>query len=66
MTTTTEHDGDVTSMALPTKALREVQRIWETGDDDLLRDNVIGLVRDLFDGSDGHLHAIDAVLGPRG
>lgn len=53
------------AMSLPVEPLERLRVIWEAGGDAALSHEAPGLLRDLFDGQDGYLHAIDRVLGPR-
>lgn len=62
---TVEQREEVRFLALPVDALERLRVVWEGGDDDLLALSATSLLRDLFDGQDGYLGRIDAVLGPR-
>lgn len=50
-------------VALPVEALLRLRACWEGYTDEALTSRATELLRDLFDGQDGHLHRIDAVLG---
>lgn len=52
-------DCDCTvTIKLPTPELLELRRVWRTGDDALLQENIVRLVRDIFDGHDGDLQKL--------
>lgn len=57
-----EVEYGLTFMALPTNALRDLRITWETKDDAHMQARAVQFLRDLFNGMDGHLVAIDAVL----
>jgi hypothetical protein len=60
--TAAEKDGFV-SLLLPTDDLRALQEAWERLDDDQMRTEAVKFLRDVFQGQDGHLYALDQVLG---
>lgn len=49
-------------MFLPRRTLDYLKEVWESGDDDRLEGVAVRILRDLFDGQDGHLYRIDAAL----
>lgn len=52
-------DCDCTVMiTLPKPELLELRRVWRTGDDALLENSIVRLVRDIFDGHDGDLQKL--------
>lgn len=57
-----EAEQGVRFIALPVEALERLRTAWEVYSDQGLVDRLVEMTRDLFDGSDGHLHTIDAVL----
>lgn len=48
---------------VPEDVLRRLREIWETQDDEALKQQATFLICNLFDGQDGYLRVIDDVLG---